>query len=102
MYEELFPIFVAAYLGALSGSLGGWSSCAPTVVSVVALLSTGGPSSQYEELYCVFFTLLCKCSAKRDMRHILYYLIELDHAKRDSRLAAYGVVLLQQLEGLNL
>ena len=50
-----------------------------------------------------FFTLLCERSAKRDMGHILYYLtIELDHAKRDSRLAAYGGVLLQLLEGLNL
>ena len=49
----------------------------------------------------VFFTLLCERSAKRDMGHILYYLtIELDHAKRDSRLAAYGGVLLQRLEGL--
>ena len=35
--------------------------------------------------------------------HILYYLtIELDHAKRDSRLAAYGGVVLQRFEGLNL
>ena len=34
---------------------------------------------------------------------MLYYLtIELDHAKRDPRLAAYGGVLLQWLEGLNL
>ena len=34
---------------------------------------------------------------------IYYYLtIELDHAKRDSRLAAYGGVVLQRLEGLNL
>ena len=37
------------------------------------------------------------------MGHMLYYLTkELDHAKRDSRLAAYGGVLLQRLEGLNL
>ena len=50
-----------------------------------------------------FFLLLCERSAKRDMEHIIYYLtIELDHAKRDSRLAAYGGVLLQRLEGLNL
>ena len=50
-----------------------------------------------------FFSLLCERSAKRDMGHILYYLtIELDHAKRDSRLAAYGGVLLQRCEGLNL
>ena len=33
-----------------------------------ALQNTGGPSSQYEELYC-FFLLLCERSAKRDMRH---------------------------------
>ena len=32
---------------------------------------------------------------------IYYYLtIELDHAKRDSRLTAYGGVVLQRLEGL--
>ena len=49
----------------------------------------------------VFFLLLCERSAKRDMGHILYYLtIELDHAKRDSRLAAYGGVVLQRLQGL--
>ena len=67
-------------------------------------VNTGGPSSQYEELHCVFFfSFLCERSAKRDMGHILCYLtIELDHAKRDSRLAAYGGVLLQRLEGLNL
>ena len=34
---------------------------------------------------------------------IYYYLtIKLDHAKHDSRLAAYGGVVLQRLEGLNL
>ena len=50
-----------------------------------------------------FFLLLCERSAKRDMRHILYYLtIELDHAKRDSSLAAYGGVVLQRFEGLHL
>ena len=57
-----------------------------------------------------FFLLLCERSTKRDMEHIvtwsiyyIYYLtIELDHAKRDSRLAAYGGVLLQRLEVLNL
>ena len=50
-----------------------------------------------------FVLLSCERSAKRDMGHMLYYLtIELDHAKRDSRLAAYGGVLLQRLEGLNL
>ena len=34
----------------------------------------------------------------------IYYCltIELDHAKRDARLAAYGGVVLQRLEGLNL
>ena len=50
----------------------------------------------------VFFLLLCECSAKHDMRHILYNLtIEFGHAKQDSRLAAYGGVVLQQFEGLN-
>ena len=34
--------------------------------------------------------------------YIYYLTIELDHAKRDSRLAAYGGVLLQRLEVLNL
>ena len=55
--------------------------------------------------YIVFFfyLLLCERSAKRDMGHILFYLTtELDHPKRDSRLAAYGGVLLQRREGLNL
>ena len=55
---------------------------------------------------CVFFNFLYANiqRAKCDMGHILYmyYLtIELDHAKRDSRLAAYGGVVLQQFEGLN-
>ena len=75
------------------------------VRDLVCAMVTGGPSSQYEELYCVFFffLLLCERSARRDMGHILYYLtIELDHAKHDSRLAAYGGVLLQRLEGLKL
>ena len=36
-------------------------------------------------------------------RNVTYCLtIELDHAKRDSRLTAYGSVVLQRLEGLNL
>ena len=33
--------------------------------------ATGGPSSEYEELYSFFFLLLCKHSAKRDLWHIL-------------------------------
>ena len=50
-----------------------------------------------------FFLLLCELSAKRDMGHTLYYLtIELDHAKRDSRPAAFRGVVLQRFEGLNL
>ena len=49
-------------------------------------------------ILCFFFTLLYERSAKRDMGHILYYLtIELDHAKRDSGLAAYGGVQRQSL-----
>ena len=75
-------------------------------VAVLFLAQAKYPSSQYEELYCVFFLfdfyanvqrnvtwgiyyITCQRSAKRDTGHILYYLtIELDHAKRDSRLAA--------------
>ena len=39
------------------------------------------------------YYITCQRSAKRDTGHILYYLtIELDHAKRDSRLAADGGV----------
>ena len=34
------------------------------------LAVTGGPSSEYEELYG-FFLLICERSAKRDMGHIL-------------------------------
>ena len=48
-----------------------------------------------------FFLLIhtvCERSAKRDMGHIHCLTIELDHAKRDSRLTAYGCVVLQPLE----
>ena len=48
MYKELFPIFVAAYLGAFSGPLGGRSSCAPTVRVV------GGSS-----VFWYFASLIC-------------------------------------------
>ena len=56
---------------------------------------------------CVFFNFLYANiqRAKCDMGHILYMyylIIELDHAKRDSRLAAYGGVVLQRFEGLHL
>ena len=47
-YKELFPIFVAAYLGALSGPLGGRSSCAPTLRAV------GGNS-----VFWYFASLIC-------------------------------------------
>ena len=52
-----------------------------------------------------FFTFMRsrELSAKRHMGHILYCLaIQLDHTKRDSRLAAYAGVVLQRFEGLNL
>ena len=41
---------------------------------------------------------------QRNVTWDIYYCLttELDHTKRDSRLAAYGGVVLQQLEGLNL
>ena len=62
---------------------------------------TGGPSSEYEELYGFFYF---HANFQRNVTcDIYYYLtIELDHAKRDSRLTAYGGVVLQRLEGLNL
>ena len=62
--------------------------------------ATGGPSSQREELYCFFFLLFCERSAKRDQWHGIYHYttIEFDFAKRDSRLAAYGGVVLQRFE----
>ena len=73
-----------------------------TNVIIILLIISQAAQVQNTRSYIVFFTLLCERSAKRDMGHILYYLtIELDHAKRDSRLAAYGGVLLQRLEGLN-
>ena len=42
-------------------------------------------------------------NVQRNMTWGIYYcLTELDHAKSDSRLTAYGGVVLQRLEGLNL
>ena len=62
---------------------------------------TGGPSSKYEELS---FFLNLYANVQRNVTWGIYYCltIELDHAKRDSRLTAYGGVVLQRLEGLNL
>ena len=54
--------------------------------------ATGGPSSEYEELYVFFFNLYA--NVQRNVTWGIYYFltIELDHAKRDSRLTAYGVL----------
>ena len=62
---------------------------------------TGGPSSEYEEeLYSLFYFYASIHDQRKVTYDIYYYLtIELDHAKRDSRLAAYGGVVLQRLEG---
>ena len=49
----------------------------------------------------IFFLLLCERSAKRDIygRHAYYITTEFEYAKSDSRLTAYGgVVLLQRFE----
>ena len=64
-------------------------------------LITGGPSSEYEELYSFFFYFYANIHDQRNVTYDIYYYltIELDHAKRDSRLAAYGGVVLQGLEG---
>ena len=69
-----------------------------------ACYSTGGPSSQYEELYCGFFFFHFYADVQLNVTWGIYYCltIELDHAKRDSHLAAYGGVVLQRLQGLNL
>ena len=75
-----------------------------TISNWLILLSTcswftGGPSSQYEEL-CVFFFYFY-ANVQRNVTWGIYcnYLtIELDHAKRDSCLAAYGGVVLQGFE----
>ena len=37
----------------------------------VSYQGTGGPSSEYEELYVFCFLLICERLAKRDMGHIL-------------------------------
>ena len=59
---------------------------------------TGGPSSQREELYRFFFYFFA--NAQRNVTSGIYYYttIEFDFAKRDSRLAAYGGVVLQRFE----
>ena len=84
----------------------GWAEFGYFLCYFKMVAPTGGPSSRYDELYCVcvffFFLLLCERSAKRDMGHILtllYYLtIELEYAKRDSRVLAHGGVVLQRLK----
>ena len=58
--------------------------------------ATGGPSSQYEELLCVFFYFYANIQQNVTWGIYCYLTIELDHAKRDSRLAAYGGVALQR------
>ena len=56
------------------------------------------PKLRIRGVIWVFFYLYANVQ-----RNVTYYLtIELDHAKRDSRLTAYGGVVLQRLEGLNL
>ena len=60
---------------------------------------TGSPSSQREELYCFFF-FYSFANAQRNVTSGIYHYttIEFDFAKRDSRLAAYGGVVLQRFE----
>ena len=52
----------------------------------------------------MFFFLNLYANVQRNVTWGIYYCltIELDHAKRDSRPTAYGGVVLQRLEGLNL
>ena len=86
------------YTGCLWGSA--WRRFGP--LELRYHLSTGGPSSEYEELYGFFFYLYA--NVQRNVTWGIYYCLttELNHAKRDSRLTAYGGVVLQRLEALNL
>ena len=58
--------------------------------------------AQNTRSYMFFFYLYA--NVQRNVTWGIYYCltIELDHAKRDSRLTAYGGVVLQPLEDLNL
>ena len=61
---------------------------------------TQAAQAQNMRSYILFFFYFYANIQRNVTSDIYYYLrIELDHAKRDSRLAAYGGVLLQRLEG---
>ena len=64
---------------------------------------TQAAQAQNTRSYMFFFFYLY-ANVQRNVTWGIYYCltIELDHAKSDSRLTAYGGVVLQRLEGLNL
>ena len=68
-----------------------------------SLAKTQAAQAQNTRSYMFFFFYLY-ANAQRNVTWGIYYCltIELDLAKRDSRLTAYGGVVLQRLEGLNL
>jgi len=57
--------------------------------------NTGGPSSQ---CYPFFFPFYANVQANVTYGMYYYIMTEFDHAKHDSRLAAYGGVVLQRFE----
>ena len=73
------------------------------ICSSTRLDITQAAQAQNTRSYCVFLTGFY-ANVQRNVTCDIYYCltIELDRAKRDSRLAAYGGVVLQWLEGLNL
>ena len=60
--------------------------------------------AQAQNTRSYMFLFYLYANVQRNVAWGIYYCltIELDHAKRDSRLTAYGGVVLQRLEGLNL
>ena len=64
------------------------------------LVSPQAAQAQNMRSYILFFFYFYANIQRNVTCDIHYYLtIELDHTKRDSRLAAYGGVVLQRLEG---
>ena len=67
------------------------------IKSVCLALSCASQAAQAHNARSYIFSLVRKLSTKRDMS-VAYIMIEFDCAKRDSRLAAYGSVVLQRFE----
>ena len=63
---------------------------------------TQATQAQNTRSYILFFYFYANIQRNVTCDIYYYLTIELEHGKRDSRLAAYGGVVLQQLEGFNL